>query len=320
MLILRADPWMPEYGMGFDVRIDEPDAAVDPYLEMQRWSGPLRPRVLGRVPAWLVDGVRRIDLRLLADADGRRVPGVFGSFAVGGARCDERATFGEHVVGRRLVLGGGIMGAAVTVPCGSQHLVYQPDATTSTDPDAPLIRLQDLMRQTEGLLAARLAADPGVFVLADGPLTFFDATPAPVVGVVKRFGRVYLDDPESLLIPQLDVGERTPLFAIEAAARWRKRIAWYSRVAPLRGTWHDHAGVARCEIRDGLGVDAAAAVADRVSALLPDFAGRPSDPRTPQNLVPVAGLESWLRHRLGATALVRHALMAWITETQGVAA
>ena len=63
-----------------------------------------------------------------------------------------------------------------------------------------------------------------------------------------------------------------------------------------------------------------AAVADRVSALLPDFAGRPSDPRTPQNLVPVAGLESWLRHRLGATALVRHALMAWITETQGVAA
>jgi hypothetical protein len=310
---------MPEYGMGFDVRIDEPDAAVDPYVEMQRWNEPLRPRVLQRVPVWFVDGVRRIDLHLLADADGRRVPGLFGSLAVGGARCDERAIFGEPVIGRRLVLGGGTVGATVTIRCGSEHLVYQPEATTSTEPDAPLIRLQDLMRQTEGLLAARLAADPGVFVLADGPLTFFDATPAPVVGVVKRFGRVYLDDPESLLIPRLGVGERTPLFAIEAAARWRKRLAWYTRVAPVRGTWHDHAGVARCEIRDGFGLGAAATVADRVSALLPTFAGRPNDPRTPQNLMPVAGLESWLRHRLGAAPLVRRTLMSWITETQGVA-
>lgn len=171
MLILRADPWMPEYGMGFDVRVDEPDATVDPYVEVQRWSGPLRRGVLERVSVWFVDGVRRIDLRLLADADGRRVPGLFGSFAVGGARCDTRASFGEHLVGRRLVLGGGTVGAAVAIRCGSEHLVYQPDATTSTDPDAPLVRLQDLMRQAEGFLAARLAADPGVPVLADGPYT-----------------------------------------------------------------------------------------------------------------------------------------------------
>src|SRR5262249_27208281 len=209
MLILRADPWMPEYGMGFDVRLDEPDATIDPYVETRQWSTPrcgVRP---DRVPVCFVDGVRRIDLRLLADADGRRVPGLFGSFAVGGTRCDGHATFGEHVVGRQLVLSGGIVGPPIGVRCGAEQLVYQPDSTTSTDPDAPLIRLQDLMRQAEGLLAARLAADPGVLVFADGPLTFFDATPAPVIGVVKRFGRVYLEDPESRLIPRLEVGERT---------------------------------------------------------------------------------------------------------------
>src|SRR5262249_6580866 len=77
MLILRADPWMPEYGMGFDVRLDEPDATIDPYVETRQWSTPrcgVRP---DRVPVCFVDGVRRIDLRLLADADGRRVPGLF---------------------------------------------------------------------------------------------------------------------------------------------------------------------------------------------------------------------------------------------------
>ena len=50
-------------------------------------------------------------------------------------------------------------------------------------------------------------------------------------------------------------------------------------------------------------------LADRVTALLPVFAGRAADARTPQNLVPVAGLEGWLRHRLGHVGMVRRALL-----------
>ena len=46
--------------------------------------------------------------------------------------------------------------------------------------------------------------------------------------------------------------------------------------------------------------------------LSPGYAGRPSDPRTPQNLAPVAGLESWLRHRMGDHAMVRRSLLAWL--------
>src|SRR5262249_6080739 len=129
-----------------------------------------------------------------------------------------------------------------------------------------------------------------------------------------------LEEPESRLIPKLDVGERTPLFSIEAKERWRKRVAWYTRIAAVRGAWHDHAGVVRCEVRGGLGIDSAGGVADNISGLLPEFAGRAHDPRTPQNLVPITGLESWLRHRVGDTAIVRRALTAWVTETQGIAA
>ena len=84
-------------------------------------------------------------------------------------------------------------------------------------------------------------------------------------------------------------------------------------MAELRGPWHDHAGVLRCEVRASLGLAAAGSMADRVSALLPAFAGRGSDPRTPQNLVPVAGLETWLRHRMGDARLIRRALLTWLS-------
>jgi len=55
--------------------------------------------------------------------------------------------------------------------------------------------------------------------------------------------------------------------------------------------------------------DAAVDLADLVASALPRFAGRPSDPRAPQNLAPVGGLEAWLRHRLGHAGIIRRALM-----------
>jgi hypothetical protein len=66
-----------------------------------------------------------------------------------------------------------------------------------------------------------------------------------------------------------------------------------------------------------VGLPASLQLADRVSAFLPDYAGRPADPRTPQNLAPVAGLESWLRHRMGDRAMIRRALVAWLAAEGG---
>lgn len=315
MLRLRADPWMPEYGMGFDVRIEEPPEDVDPKVETDDWSAPRGTGKVERVALWFVDGVRRTELRLIADTSARSVRGLLGSWAVGAVRCDDVAAFGPFEVGRALVLGSGERGEALEVRCGRDGLRFEPRSTPGSEPDDPLIELQHLMREAEGDLAARIAHERDAVVLMDGPLSPTlrrSATACPVVGVVKRFGRDYLAAPEATLLPKLRAGQRTPLFAF--SAREVRRYAWYVRVADLVGPWHDHAGLVRCEARATLEMAEAAALADRVTSYLPAFAGRPQDPRTPQNLLPIAGLETWLRHRLADSALVRRALIAHLTE------
>lgn len=306
---------MPEYGMGYDVRIEEPPEDVDPFVETEDWSVARGPARLERVPLWFVDGVRRTELRLIADTDTRRVRGLLGSYGVGAVRCDASASFGEHEVRRALVLGGGERGEALGVRCGGDTLVFEPRSTPGSEPDDPLIELQHLMREAEGNLAARLADERESVVLMDGPLAPSlrrAPTGCPVVGVVKRFGREYLDPEQQQLLPKVRAGQRTPLFAF--SAREVRRYAWYARVADIRGPWHDHAGLVRCEARGSLEVGEAADLADRVTSYLPAFAGRPQDPRTPQNLLPVAGLETWLRHRLADVALIRRALLAYLSE------
>src|SRR5438105_7837208 len=202
MFTLRADPWMPEFGMGFDVRFDEPPAVVEPFIESADWSAP-RP-VFPRVtePVHFIDGVRRIDLRLVADVDGRRVPGLFGTYAVGSALCDGRARFEDDSIGRILVLGGGEDIGNVELRIGKDVFVFDSESTPGTEPDDPLLKLQDLMRTAETNMAARLAGVDGSLVLVDGPLAFYRETKGPIVGVIKRFGRVYLAPEQGQLIPK----------------------------------------------------------------------------------------------------------------------
>jgi hypothetical protein len=169
------------------------------------------------------------------------------------------------------------------------------------------------MLRKEAELAARIA-QPGRLILLDGPLRLLDPTRARVVGVVKRFVRRYLGPDHESLLATLSSGHRTPLFALGTARQPLQRYACYTRLVPVRSPWHDHAGIVRCEVRAGVRLDGAVALADRVTSLLPRYAGRPSDPRTPQNLAPVAGLESWLRHRMGDRAMVRRALLAWLSD------
>jgi hypothetical protein len=315
MLSLRADPWSPDFGMGFEARLDETPARAEPFVETEDWSVPLAPRQAEPCTVWFVDGVRRVELRLIAgDESGRRAPGLFGSFAAGAVRCDGGAAFSEHTLGRSVVVGGGLRPEAVEVRVGGAVLAYQPATEPGGDPDVPLFGLQKAMMAEEAALASRIAASEEELVLTDGRLGFLDATRSPVVGVVKRFVRAYLDPDQDDLLPRLSPGERTPLFGLVYEGQPLERYAWYTRLVRSRPEWHDHAGLVRCEVRVGLGLDQARALADRVSVLLPGFAGRPIDPRYPQNLAPVAGLERWLQHRLGHRALIRRALIAHIAE------
>ena len=68
-------------------------------------------------------------------------------------------------------------------------------------------------------------------------------------------------------------------------------------------------GIVRCELA-GLGTVAdAARRANMVAATLPRYASEPhKEPRAPQNLYPIAGLENDLRHKLGDRDVMERAL------------
>jgi hypothetical protein len=316
MVTLRADPWAPEYGMGFDVHVEEAPALADPFVETTDWSSPITPEPARREPIWFVDGVRRVELRLLADEGQVRAPALFGSFAVGSVRCDERATFGEHRVERAVIAACGLTLTRIEVRTGSATLCYEPASEAKADPNAPLERLQALMRDAENAMAGRLAASGAGLVLVDGPLRLGDAVAGPVVGVIKRLVRRYLEPEHDALLALLGPGERTPLFGLVDQQGSVRGFSWYSRIVPMRPAWHDQAGIVRCEVRPAVGVEGAADLADRVTAALPGFAGRPGDPRAPQNLAPVGGLETWLRHRMGHAGLIRRSLTDWLVRQQ----
>ncbi len=258
--------------MGFDVGgSDEVPARADPFVESEDWSVPRLPAAPPPPEVWFVDGVRRVDLRLVAD----------------------------------------------DVAVGRGRVRFDPASAGGTDPNAALQRLQDLMREEERYLASRLVLAGAGLVLLDGPLRLGQEPEVPAVGVVKRFARRYLEPEQEALLGALGPGERTPVFGLLDQQGRLRGFSWYTRIAVLRGPWHDHAGIARCEVRASLGDAAAFDLADRVTALLPRFAGRAWDPRTPQNLVPVGGLESWLRHRMGDRAMIRRALLNRLSAPEG---
>lgn len=320
VLRLRADPWMPDYGMGFEVRDDEERLAPEPFVETEDWTVAIAAKELASMPLWFVDGVRRVEMRVLAeDERGRRGSGLLGTFGVGSVHCDGTAAFGEHEIGRALVLDHGLPAERLEVRQGSGTLVFEPHRCTGSEPDAALRELQAVMREREAALAVRIATDVGSLVFVDGPLTRrHDVdTPGAVVGLIKRFHAEYLAPEHAALRRRLRLGERTPVFGLVDPEKGEKRIrrySWYLRLRDVVAPFHDESGLVRCEVRGEAGVAAAIGAAERSAAYLPAFAGRAQDPRTPQNLAPIAGLETWLRHRMGDTALVQRALRAHLLE------
>lgn len=321
MLVLRADPWDPSYGMGLDApQPDEAQEMGDPSVETDDWSAPLAPPPgsEGSGPISFVDGVERVELGLVAEDDGRQAPGLFGSHAVGSVHVDGRATFGDARVERVVVTGGGMRAAPVEVPIGRAVLRFDPVSEDRTEPERPRLRLLGMMRRAEAALARELAGRDGRLVLADGRLAFPEGSGLPIVGFVKRFMRHHLPQEQGALLARLEAGTRTPLFAL--GREETQRYSWYVRLVPLPPHWHDYAGLVRCEVATAIGRDAARALADRVAALLPRYAGSAADPRTPQNLAPVARLESELRRRMGDARLVRRELLQWVIRRGGNAA
>jgi hypothetical protein len=250
-----------------------------------------------------VDGVRRVEARVwVSDADGFSVhQGICASYAAGVVRCNSHARVVAAQVERRLFCTGPDVERIET-----RHGDFEAVSVAGEGPDALSLAMQRKMGELEVELARRaLGPDvaPDAIVVVDGPLRQHGHLPG-TVGSIKTQHRAYGPPVVLETVARLGAGERTPVFVVgDVFARY----SWYLRLAgPIT---HPLAGIVRCEAATDLPTRDAIALADRITRCLPRFASEPhKDPRAPQNLYPIAGLERELRRRLGDPGLLLRAL------------
>lgn len=297
--------WAPEYGaVASDaVQLAETEAqvAVDAEVPVADWSPRTPPPSAGAEGVlWFVDGVRRVDARLWVTVDGDTRAGFCATYAAGAVRCDGSARLALAEVRRALFAPVPRLEAVAT-----RHGRYRPVPVADDAPDQLSLSLQHELAELECRVGdqATEAASDGQLVLVDGPLRQRHRT-AGTIGYVKTHHRSYLPEPVRPVVAALAAGQRTPVFQIGGAwSRW----SWYQRLPVAIA--HDWAGIVRCEASLELPIDRVGGLADRVAAVLPRFASAPQkDPRAPQNLYPIAGLERELRRRLGDARLLERAL------------
>lgn len=308
---VRLDPWEPEYSGELPLEAGTPEATEDVDLSLEQppdsWC-PILP-TSGNVPSTIifVDGVRRVEARLVVRRGDRLIHGVIGSFGVGAVRVfGGRACCELEEIGRIAALGSGeCLPSPVALGAG---LSYEPASTPRDDADGPPLVVFEAMRSAEARVARTCAAEESSLVIADGPLTIGEASRGQALGFIKRLFKIYVGSSQVRVLAQLPRGARSPLFHIRAGGRFG-RFSWYVRLAsrlPIEG---DLTGLARLEVAEVVGLERARALADAVTPLLPEFVpSRGRDPRAPQNLLPIGALESRLRHRMGDTRLIRRRL------------
>lgn len=314
---ISVEAWSPDYGGEVDFAGPE-DATVevvDVTCEGREWL-PVEPGPLGALadlPLAFVDGTRRLDARVFITPNGGMpTPGLAGSVGVGAVVCDPAPS---GVNGRRSSDGitrraeivdlridrflAGAAGTAAELPAGP-GLDYRRLPVPGPTMDACVYGIHEAMRAREAALALELAGDHLVFI--DGPLAVMRPGPQAIVGFIKSHHVRYLTDEDETILQSLGCGQRTPLFCFGEP---RPRYAWYLRLCDLPQDQHAWHGLIRCEAPAALPLDDVTALADASAALLPAFASLPYwDPRAPQNLVPVAGLEKRLHHLLGDRELI----------------
>jgi len=307
---VRLDPWQVDYGTELPLTGIPDEVTADVILDLEvagPWT-PLVPAPPATAPHLVfIDGVRRIDARILVRHDGRLVHGAFGGYAVGAVDVDGGvAAYGAVRVERVAALACGLL--LPNPVTASPAATYRPITTAATEPDAPLAAIQNEMRAAEERLARELADADGAVVVADGPLTFEEPTRGAAIGYVKRIFELYVPSATLDLLARLPIGARTPLFAIRSTRRFA-RFSWFVRLAACGPTDAELAGIVRMEVPETVGLERARVLADAATALLPRFVPcRGRDPRAPQNLLPIAALESHLRRRLGDARLLRRHL------------
>jgi hypothetical protein len=309
------DGWDPAYGTAFD-QVDpgpskESSAQTDASVEVpeEAWRAKAAPGDV-RAPdvVSLVDGVRRIDGTMwTSDVDGVSHHGVAASYAAGVVRCDLRAGRAE-VVDRQVDRGlFTTLGDPSDVTAGQVR--YRARQVNVSDPSKLRLAVQPALTALEVTVSNRV--DDSALLVVDGPLRKRRSL-VNTIGFTKTQQGRYLPPTLTPVVTGLRPGERTPVFRTGTA--WDV-YSWYLRLpGPAGAPW---AGMVRVECSTDVTRQAAIHLADLSTVTLPRFASTAyKDPRAPQNLIPIAGLERRLRALLGDPRLLHRSLTLATTPPQ----
>ncbi|MCB1246940.1 MAG: DNA double-strand break repair nuclease NurA [Acidimicrobiia bacterium] len=288
--------WDPDYGAPSSPDLEDASENVDVSVEKRpdEWE-PILPDVETLGDLLFVDGVRRVDASLWIEQP-PDFPGfaLAATYAAGAVRCNGRAVIESAAIGR------GLFTSAGAEDIDSDVGTYEVKATKGTTPEELWLGIQQRMADLEAKVAR--SAGPAEVIVVDGPLSHHREI-KNAVGYIKTQKVQYLPMELRPVLTSLLPGYRTPLFLTTTS--W-SRYSWYLRLANHAGP---AGGLVRCEIDGDMEIASAVRLANRVSATLPRFASdRHKDPRAPQNLYPIGGLERDLKHRLGDRELAIRAL------------
>jgi len=296
------ESWSPEYGTAADAtQMEDTDSSVDVGIErgIADWK-PITPSPSVRCPATIlfVDGVRRIDASVWITAAHVTRAGVCASVAAGSVLCTPgSAVLHDVEVVRGLFVGPAVAAEAIDI---GTHGSYELFPCHGDTPEDLYLGIHQQMTLLEGKIAAEHDVELVVF---DGPLR--GRNDEHSVGYVKTQHVQYLPTELQPVLGHLQPGQRTPLFLIGGSSM--NRYSWYLRLPGPRS--QPLSGMVRCELTAIGSVCNAVERADSITATLPRFASEPhKDPRAPQNLYPIAGLEHQLRHRLGDSLFLERVL------------
>jgi len=319
---LFLDPWNPDFSGSLQADSPEEDTPPEVRLdiELREWKTILPPYD-PNVNFVFVDGVRRIDARVILQ-NGQIQYGLLGSVAAGGVAAGRKQqnaaldVLSNAVIKRYFITGGGFsFDRTIDLPHGFS---YEAVSVADAKPQAPLQKLQQLMRDAEGKVISQFSlGDSDALLVADGPLHFPWARESKAVGYIKSFHQWYLPSSHIPMLSTLRPGERTPLFLIHGqGAQFPDRYGWFVRLAAPEAGDSPLSGLARLEIACDTGLDHAIRSANRSTRLSEFVSKKYRDPRSPQNLVPIGALEKTLKHLLGDIGIMRRWISAWIRTEQ----
>lgn len=164
---LTIDPWQPEYGAQAEIglsldELPEPSVQVDPNVETDDWSEARSPQPGGQRPPFLfIDGVRRIDCRLLVEEGAERAWGLLGSFGVGAVLADGGdASWQSARIERLAIVGAGLAIDPVEVTVGEGSVecnASRAHCCRTKEVRAPGDCLRGANRRVDSLLRLKLA-------------------------------------------------------------------------------------------------------------------------------------------------------------------